>query len=135
MNYADLYRQATANTPSISIPDMMVDAFNKKNPLTADHVYDVILSRIKDFEDQLDDDHEVALMLTSFGQSITLSVTEIGYENPNILIFKGYIGNQHATLIQHMSQLNFLMLANPKAVPNEPPRRVIGFALSDEHDA
>lgn len=74
----------------------------------------------------LDEDHEIALRLASFGQSITLSVVDIGYSNPSTLVFHGYVGDQPATLIQHMSQLNFLLLAVKKADPEKPPRR-IGF--------
>lgn len=57
-----------------------------------------------------------------------MSVEHIGYEEPNTLIFYGYIGDQPATLIQHMSQLNFLLLASKKADPEKPARRVkMGF--------
>ena len=91
-------------------------------------VYSFIMKEIKNFEETLDDDHEVILKLTSFGQSITLSVTEIGYANPSTLFFYGYIGESPATLIQHISQLNFLLLATKKADPDQPPRRIaIGF--------
>ncbi len=92
----------------------------------ADYSYEVIMERIKEFEDTLDEDHEIALRLASFGQSITLSVVDIGYSNPSTLVFHGYVGDQPATLIQHMSQLNFLLLAVKKADPEKPPRR-IGF--------
>lgn len=97
----------------------------------ADYAYEVIMKQIKDFEDDLDENHEVALKLASFGQSLTLAVTDIGYANPNTLIFYGYVGDQFATLIQHKSQLNFLLLAVPKADPEKPPRR-IGFASPTE---
>ena len=92
----------------------------------ADYSYEVIMERIKEFEDTLDEDHEIALRLASFGQSITLSVVDIGYSNPSTLVFHGYVVDQPATLIQHMSQLNFLLLAVKKADPEKPPRR-IGF--------
>ena len=95
----------------------------------ADYSYDVIMNRIKEFEQSLDDNHEVAVKLASFGQAITMSVTDIGYSNPSTLVFYGYVGSQQATLIQHMSQLNFLLLAVEKADPEKPPRR-IGFASS-----
>ena len=99
-----------------------------RNYKLADYTYEIIMKEIKNFEETLDDDHEVALKLTSFGQSITLSVTEIGYANPSTLFFYGYIGESPATLIQHISQLNFLLLATKKADPDQPPRRIaIGF--------
>lgn len=102
-----------------------------KDTRMASYSYEVIRNQIKEFEDSLDSDHEVAVMLTSFGQSITMSVTSIGYSNPSTLVFHGYVGEQAATLIQHMSQLNFLMLAVEKPDPQKPPRR-IGFERSIE---
>lgn len=102
-----------------------------RNYNLADYSYEVIIERIKEFEDALDNDHEVALQLASFGQSITLSVVDIGYSNPSTLVFHGYVGDQPATLIQHMSQLNFLLLAVKKADPEKPPRR-IGFESPSE---
>lgn len=97
----------------------------------ADYAYEVIMERIKEFEENLDDEHEVAVKLASFGQSVTMGVTEIGYSNPSTLVFYGYVGDQYATLIQHMSQLNFLLLAVKKPDPEKPARR-IGFAVSAE---
>ena len=97
----------------------------------ANRSYEVIIERIKDFEDSLDDEHEVALKLASFGQSITMSVTGIGYSNPSTLVFHGFVGEKNATLIQHMSQLNFLLLSVEKSDPSKPARR-IGFAPPSE---
>ena len=97
----------------------------------ADYAHEVILKRIKEFQDELDDEHEVALQLASFGQSITLAVTAIGYSNPSTLVFYGYVNGRPATLIQHMSQLNFLLLSVQKQDPGKPPRR-IGFELPTE---
>ena len=97
----------------------------------ADYSYKVIMKRIKEFEDSLDNDHEVAVQLASFGTSVTMAVTDIGYSNPSTLVFYGFVQNQRATLIQHMNQLNFLLLAVPKADPVKPARR-IGFAISKE---
>ena len=97
----------------------------------ADYSYEVIMKRIREFEETLDDDHEIAIQLASFGQSVTLSVTDIGYSNPSTLVFYGYVGDQRATLIQHMSQLNFLLIAVKKAEPEKPARR-IGFSVPTE---
>ncbi len=108
-----------------------LSAIEMRNCNLADYSYEVIMERIKEFEDTLDNDHEVALRLASFGQSITLSVVDIGYSNPSTLVFHGYVGDQPATLIQHMSQLNFLLLAVKKADPEKPPRR-IGFSQPTE---
>ena len=103
-----------------------------RNYSMADYTYEVIMERIKDFEDKLDYDHEVSIQLASFGKSITLAVSEIGYSNPTTLVFHGIVdGNQRATLIQHVSQLNFLLVAVKKSDPEKPPRR-IGFVPPNE---
>ena len=114
------------NAPSFDLPEI-----DTRNYHLADYTYEVIIDRIKEFEETLDDDHEVAVKLASFGQSVTMSVIDIGYSNPSTLVFYGYVGDQQATLIQHLSQLNFLLLAVKKADPEKPPRR-IGFESPSE---
>lgn len=119
---------------TISDTDLYTDALpplDAKNYDMADYAYEVILGKIKEFERDLKDDEEVLVQLASFGHSVTMAVTGIGYANPNTLIFYGYVGDQYATLIQHMSQLNFLLLAAKKPDPEKPTRR-IGFALPTE---
>lgn len=101
----------------------------RRDPHLADYQCEVLMGRIKDFEDSLDDDHEAVLKLTAFGQSITLAVTDIEYSNPYLLVFHGSTDTGPATLIQSVSQLNFLIQAVPKADPKKPARRV-GFDLS-----
>lgn len=110
--------------PEIHVPEMP----EIRDYSNADYQYEIICENIKEFEDELDDEHEVALKLTSFGQAILLNVTDIGYSNPSIIHFYGYVNGQKSHLIQHVSQLSFLMIATPKAEPEKPPRR-IGFSL------
>ena len=116
---------------SLHLDANTIHALTPRDYSMADYTYEIILERIKEFEEDLDSDHEVGIKLASFGQSITMSVTDIGYSNPSTLVFYGFIGEQPATLIQHVSQLNFLLLAVKKADPEKPPRR-IGFALPTE---
>ena len=106
--------------------DLSFDAVQATSYQQASYAYETIMKRIKDFQDSLDDNHEVGVMLASFGQSITMTVYNIGYTNPNTLIFYGFVNGKDATLIQHMTQLNFLLLAMEKNDPAKPPRR-IGF--------
>lgn len=81
-----------------------------RNYFLADYQYELLCDYIKQFQDELDDEHEIALMLASFGQSITLNVTHIGYSNPSIIDFYGYCNGNKAHLIQHINQLNFLII-------------------------
>ena len=97
----------------------------------ADYSYEIIMDSIREFEANLDEEHEVALKLASFGRDVTLAVTDIGYANPSTLIFSGFVGGQPAALIQHVSQLNFLLMSVPKNDPEKPPRR-IGFETPHE---
>lgn len=97
-----------------------------RNPLLAKYQFEILKKSIEDFEAKLDNKHEVALKLASFGQTVTMNVTEIGYSGSSILFFRGYVGNNYAELIQHVTQLNFLMMVVKKQDPKKEPRR-IGF--------
>lgn len=107
-----------------------IEALNVRNYHLADYQYEIIRQAIIDFENSLDQDHEIAIKLAAFGQTILLNVTDLGYSNPSLIHFYGYIdaSNSRAELIQHINQLNFLLLAVQKAEPGKPPRR-IGFQL------
>lgn len=104
-----------------------------RNYQNADYQYEILISEIKAFEENLDDEHEVAVKLASFGESITINVEHIGYYNPSIIVFDGTINGNRATLMQHVNQLNFLLLAVRKADPELPPRR-IGFDVEQNDD-
>ncbi len=100
------------------------------NIMWSDTQFELIKEYISKFEDSLDNEHEVSVMLTNFGQSVVMQVTEIGYEKSVLMIFKGYVNGQRATLIQHVNQLNFLLVASPRMEPEKPKQR-IGFKLVD----
>lgn len=93
----------------------------------ADWKYEKILEQIHNFEAALDDDHEIALRLTSFGTSVTMIVTSLGYQNPDILYFYGLVNGKKSQLIQLASQLNFLLTSVEREDKTKPARR-IGFA-------
>lgn len=92
----------------------------------ADWQYDKIMEKIRDFEKELDSNHEIALLLASFGTSVLMQVTELGYQNPAMLYFYGYVNGEYSQLIQHVSQLNFLITSVEKEDKSKPPKR-IGF--------
>lgn len=114
---------ATSLAESISIRD-----YNY-----ADWKYEKIIEQIRDFEESLDENHEVGLKLASFGSSITMLVTEIGYQNPDLLYFYGSINGTESQLIQHMSQLNFLLTSVEREDKSVPARR-IGFSLTHDEE-
>lgn len=97
----------------------------------ADWKYEKIMEEIHEFEKNLDEEHEVALKLASFGSSITMVVTSIGYQNPDMLYFFGFVNGKDAQLIQHVNQLNFLLTSVEREDKTKPARR-IGFIPSDD---
>lgn len=94
----------------------------------AEWKYKKILKEIKDFQAGLDNDHEIAACFVCLGANIKMTVYKIGYQNPDILCFYGLVDGKEAQLIQHMNQLNFLLMAVDKSDPDAPPRRI---SLSD----
>lgn len=96
----------------------------------SDTQFEIICRYVQAFQDSLDPEHDVGLLLTNFGRATLMEVTEIGYEEPVLLVFRGFVDKNPATLIQHVSQLNFLLTAVPK--DPEKPRRVIGFRADHE---
>ena len=99
----------------------------------ADWKYEKIMEQIHDFEETLDAEHEIALKLASFGSSITMIVTDISYQNPDLLYFYGFVNGKDAQLIQHINQLNFLLTSVEREDKSKPARR-IGFIASDDVD-
>ena len=109
--------------PNIEVPDINIDFPTQY--MWSDTQFEIIREYIQAFEASLDDEHEVGLMLTNFGQSMLMQVTNISYEKSVLMVFKGYVNGNEATLIQHVHQLNFLLTK----VQKEPdrPKRTIGF--------
>lgn len=93
----------------------------------ANWIYENILKQIQAFEAQLDENSEVGLRFASFGGTTTMKVEKIGYQNPHLLYFRGKVRGDDALLIQHTSQLSFLMVAEKKQDPTLPATR-LGFA-------
>lgn len=86
---------------------------------SADEFCSRLVKRIVDFETDLDETKEVGVRLVSFGQSITFHVRDLGYHNPSLIVFKGVTddGNQ-VELIQHVSQISFLLMAVRRLEPD-----------------
>ncbi|WP_103108870.1 DUF6173 family protein [Brevibacillus reuszeri] len=93
-----------------------------------------LIEMIAEFENGLDEHHEVGIRLVSFGQNVTLRVEGIGYYNPSLIRFFGSAeGGASMELIQHVSQISFLLMAVKKADPANPPKR-IGFKAAAEQE-
>jgi hypothetical protein len=87
--------------------------FHRDNPVVA--AFESLGSYVKKFEDELDADHEIGARLVSFGNSITIHVQGVGYSAPSLLTFTGVTEKgDKVKLIQHVTQLSFLLVALPK---------------------
>lgn len=114
----------TVNLPEIDIPVAPI-AYSY-----SDTQVELIKKYVLEYQESLDPDRDVALLLTHFGNSILMEVTHIGYEESVLIVFKGYVNGRESTLIQHVSQLNFLLTSVEKAP--ETPKRQIGFTLPED---
>jgi len=93
----------------------------------AETQFEIIKRYILDFQASLDQEHDVSVLLASFGGPILMDVTHIGFHQPVLLVFKGFVNGNPTTLIQHISQINFLLQALPKK--GIEPIRIKGFAV------
>lgn len=97
----------------------------------AEWAYERLILYIQNFEEQLDNAHEVAMGFTG-GDAGVLRIEGIGYFDPDIVTFYGTDGEGAKTqLIQHVSQLNVMLRALPREddEAEAPPNR-IGFRLA-----
>ena len=123
------------NPQAVNACDQPVPQGMKKTPVAkkspAQWAYERIILYLKNFEEQLDSDHEVAMGFTGGGTGV-LRIEGMGYYEPDIVTFYGTDpAGGRTQLIQHVSQLNVMLRALPKAVEQAEPTR-IGFQLAQD---
>ena len=98
----------------------------QKSP--AEWAYERIIVYLQNFEEQLDNEHEVAM---GFAEDAgVLRIEGMGYFDPDIITFYGSEETgAKMQLIQHVSQLNVMLRALPKQV-DQPEANRIGFRLA-----
>lgn len=107
--------EAVRNTPT-----------DQKSP--ARWAYERIIMYLQNFEESLDNEHEVAMGFTG-GDVGVLRIEGMGYFDPDIITFYGSDPTGAQTqLIQHVTQLDVMLRALPKQQERSKPRR-IGFRL------
>lgn len=120
------------------LPSGLSDSFHKMNEIQnqiaeAAHlrnnpvieIREALKNYIETFERELDNDHEVGVRLASFGGVVVFHAQQIGFSKPNVITFFGITDEgEKVQLIQHVTQLNFLLKAVKKR--DEKPNR-IGF--------
>ena len=93
----------------------------QKSP--AQWAYERIVMYLKNFEESLDNEHEVAMGFTG-GDAGILRIEGMGYFDPDIITFYGSDPTGAKTqLVQHVSQLNVMLRALPKSVEKDEPTR------------
>ena len=103
-------------------------------PYLASDMYQRIVALINNFESELPDAMQAGGRLVSAGD-ITFSIQDIGYWDPNMIVFYGELSDGSTVeLVQHLSQLNLLLVAVPRQDDIQKPRRVIGFTQKAEPD-
>ncbi len=104
----------------------------EKSP--AEWAYERLILYIQNFEEQLDEAHEVAMGFTG-GEAGVLRIEGIGYFAPDLVTFYGTDEDGARTqVIQHVTQLNVLLRAFPREVGSAAPSR-IGFRLAADLEA
>lgn len=94
----------------------------------ASEFYQRIAERVRQFDASLDQDHEVGMRLVTFGQTITFHVTCMGFHNPSMITFSGNLeSGDPVELIQHVSQISFLLVKMARPNPDQ-PKKPFGFA-------
>ncbi len=107
--------------PAPRSPELLVD------PDLASEVCRRLLAQVGQFQQGLDQAHEVGVSLVNFGHVVTIRLRGIGYSNPPLMIFYGEseVG-EPMQLIQHVSQTNVALKKMPRADQNR-PKAPIGF--------
>ncbi|PEB73301.1 hypothetical protein COM89_23210 [Bacillus thuringiensis] len=102
------------------------------DPNLASEFYSRLVEMINDFDETLDLEHEVGMRLVSYGQTVQFHIEDLGYYNPSLIRFYGRMEDgSRVELIQHVSQISFLLIAVKRLNPEE-PKRSIGFSNSEE---
>lgn len=112
------------------LPESLSDEMSSRVPKSpAAWAYERLVMYIRNFEQQLDANEEVAMGFAGSDAGV-LRIEGLGYFDPDILTFYGRDEEGMKTqLIQHVSQLSVMLRAVPKEAPEAPARR-IGFHLS-----
>jgi hypothetical protein len=100
----------------------------------ASEFYTRLVTAINEFDEKLDEAHEVGARLVNFGASVTIHLTGLGYHNPSLIKFFGKTDNgEPVELIQHVSQISILLI-KVKRTDLSGPKRKIGVQ-SDREDS
>ncbi len=129
-------QQKIMNSPEMRVmnsPEMKamfeIQSATKQEPLNAMSESEAFCSILKqqmiNFQNTLNSEQDLGLKLTNYGKEIQISVTDVDYIGQSLICYTGFVNGNKCQLIQHTSQVNFLLLAIPK--PSDRPATRIGF--------
>ncbi|GLQ35899.1 hypothetical protein GCM10007939_21830 [Amylibacter marinus] len=99
----------------------------------AEWAYERIVMYIQKFEETLDAKHEVGMGFAG-SDAGSVKIQGMGYFAPDMVTFYGADGEGNKMqLVQHVSQLNVMLVAEPKSEEAAEPNR-IGFQLAQDLD-
>lgn len=98
----------------------------------AEWMYERLIKTIKKFEANLTVDKQAGGRLVSFHDNV-FSIDNVSYWGPDMIIFYGTLKTgENVQLVQHISQVNLLLVAVPRKGDLSKPRRKIGFEPQEE---
>ncbi len=110
-----------------------IDLVPVEDKSEAQWAYERIILYIQNFEQTLDNEHEVAMGFTGTEAGV-MHIEGMGFFDPDIVTFYGTdLSGVKTQLIQHVSQLNVMLRALPKRSHEAEPNR-IGFRLAKALD-
>lgn len=117
-------------TPCTEVPkEVTKKSVAQKSP--AEWAYERLILYIQNFEESLDNEHEVAMGFAG-GSAGVIRIEGMGFFDPDIVTFYGTDESGIKTqLIEHVSQLSVILRALPKETPAQAPKR-IGFRLAQD---
>lgn len=122
---------APCHAENLELPKALKKPVSSKS--SAKWAYERLILYIKNFEETLDNQHEVAMGFTG-AEAGVIRIEGIGYFDPDLVTFYGSDPQGTKTqLIQHVTQLNVMLRALPKQVASDAPKR-IGFRLARDLD-
>jgi len=114
-----------------ALPAALKESPARKTP--SQWAYERLIMYIKNFEDQLDDDHEVGMGFVG-GDAGVIRIEGLGFYEPDLVTFYGSdMTGAKTQLVQHVTQLNVMLKAAPKHIDQAEPNR-IGFRLASALD-